>query len=368
MTATIQLLLDGTPVTDDLYDAVQALEVEEHADGAGSLLLRLPVNRTSSGDLRYVGDGTFEPSTNVALVVTPAGQASECIFDGYVLSWKLHLDRTSGASTIEVWAEDASWLMNVSDTVREWPDMTDGDVANAIFADYGFVPADGNTDDDSPTHDEDAHTLFQRTTDLRFLRGLARRNGKLCRVACADVPGLRTGYFVSPALDGSPAATISLADPETWSVDSLDLEWDVLRPTAVEASQVPLDDDSESSVAGDSSESGLSPLDERDYSTYAGRASTLVLTATADAPELTRRSAATLRETGWFVSCRGETTVDRLGAMLRAGSVVAVEGAGSLHSGNWFVWDVRTSIAVDLVTLRFTLLRNAIGSAPAGGL
>jgi phage protein D len=368
MTATVQVSLSGTPIPATLYDAIQLLEVEENADRPDALLLRLPVNRTSGGDLQYVGDGTFEPSTNVTVLVTPADQPSQCIFDGYVLSWKLHLDRTSGSSTIDVWAEDASWLMNMSDTVREWTGMTDGEVANQIFSSYGFTTADGNTDDDSPQHDPDAHSLFQRATDLQFLRGLARRNGKLCRVACTDTPGARTGYFVAPAVDGEPAATISLVDPETWSVDSLDFDWDVMRPTEVDASQVPIDDDSEDSVDGNATDSGLAALDERDYPAYAGQTATLLLTAAADAPELTLRTAATLREAGWFVRCRGETTVDRLGAMLRVGSVVTIEGAGSLHSGNWLVWSVRTQITVDIVRIQFTLLRNAMGPAPAGGL
>ena len=368
MTATYQLGLNGSPAPSALYDAIQLLEVEENADRPDALLLRLPVNRTSSGDLQFVGDGTFEPNTNVTVLVTPAGQSDQCVFDGYVLAWHLHLDRTSGASTIEVWCEDASWLMRVSDTVREWAGMTDGEVANSIFSSYGFTPAPENTDDDSPEHDPDQRSLFQRGTDLQFLRGLARRNGKLCRVACTDTPGDRTGYFITPAVDGDPAATISLVDPEAWSVDSLEFDWDVMRPTEVDASQVPLDEDSDDGVAGNSTSSGLAPLDARDYPTYAGQAATLVLTATADAPELTLRTAATLREAGWFVRCRGATSVDRLGALLRVGTVVTIEGAGSLHSGNWFVWNVRHKITIDAVNLEFTLLRNAMGPAPGGGL
>ncbi len=56
---------------------------------------------------------------------------------------------------------------------------------------------------------------MQRATDLQFLRGLARRGGKMCRVACTDTPEPRTGYFVTPPVDGQPAATISLIDPAT---------------------------------------------------------------------------------------------------------------------------------------------------------
>jgi len=368
MTATYQLALGGTAVDASFYDSVQLLEVEENADRPDALLIRLPVNRNSSGDLTFVGDGTFEPNTNVTVVVTPAGQSAQCIFDGYVLSWHLHLDRSSGASTIDVWAQDASWLMSVSDTVREWTGMTDGEVANEIFSSYGFTPASSNTDDDSPQHDPDQHSLFQRATDLQFLRGLARRNGKLCRVACTDTPGDRTGYFITPDVDGDPAATISLVDPQTWSVDSLEFDWDIMRPTEVDASQVALDDSSDEGVAGNSTDSGLDVLDAQDFPTYSGQSATMVLTATADAPELTMRTAATLREAGWFVRCHGETSVDRLGTLLRVGSVVTIEGAGGLHSGNWFVWNVRHKLTVDAVNLQFTLLRNAMGPAPSGGL
>lgn len=368
MTATIQLGLGGSPAPAALYDAIQLLEVEENADRPDTLLMRLPVNRTSAGDLQFVGDGTFEPYTNITLIVTPAGQSAQCIFDGYVLSWHLHLDRASGASTIEVWAQDASWLMNVSDNVQEWSGLTDGQVANQIFSNYGFTPADGNTDNDSPEHDPDQHTLFQRSTDLQFLRGLARRNGKLCRVACTDTPGQRTGYFIAPDVGTSPVVTITLVDPSSWTVDSLEFDWDVTRPTEVDASQVPLDDDSDDSTDGSSTSSGLAPIDARDYPTYSGTVSTLLLTATADAPELTLRTAATLAEAGWFVRCRGETTIDRLGATLRVGTVAAIEGAGSLHSGNWLVWNIRHGITTTTVSLDFTLVRNAIGPTPSGGL
>ena len=221
------------------------------------LLLRVPVNRTSSGDLQYVGDGTFEPYTPISMVVTPTGQSAQCVFDGYVLSWQLHLDRTSSSSTLDVAAQDASWLMNVDDTVAEWSGQTDGEVANAIFASYGFTGADANTDDDSPVHDPDAHSLFQRATDLQFLRGLARRGGRICRVACTDTPGERTGYFIRPAVDGQPVATISLVDPDDWTVDTLDFDWDVMRPSEVDASQVDLTQSADDGTPTDTQSSGL---------------------------------------------------------------------------------------------------------------
>ncbi len=63
---------------------------------------------------------------------------------------EIHLDRAITSSTVEVWAQDASWLMSMDDKVTEWSGLTDGEVANAIFGYYGFTPADGNTANDSP--------------------------------------------------------------------------------------------------------------------------------------------------------------------------------------------------------------------------
>jgi hypothetical protein len=365
----IQLNIGGTQAPDAFYDAIQQLEVEESSDQPGALLLRLPANRTSIGDLQFVGDGTFEPQTNIAVTVTPAGPGAkaQCIFDGYVLSWRLHLDRASTSSTIDVWAQDASWLMNVDDHVYEWSGQTDGEVANAIFGTYSFAPAAGNTANDSPSHTPDGHTLYQRATDLQFLRGLARRGGKLCRIACTDTPGVRTGYFVTPAVDGPPVATISLLDPNSWTVETLDFDWDVMRPTEVDSSQVDLTQAADTGTDVTTDTSGLKPLDARDYPTYFGRSSTLVLTAPADVPELSQRTAAVLAESGFFSRCAGEADADRIGTILRVGDVVTIQGAGSIQSGNWLVWNVRHTFSLDSWKMSFTLVRNAMGPAGAGG-
>ncbi len=369
MSVAIQLSVGGTTVPDAFYDAVQQLEVEESSDQPGALVLRLPASRTSDGDLQFVGDGTFEPRTNITVTVTPSspGSPAQCIFDGYVLSWRLHLDRASTSSTIDVWAQDASWLMNIDDHVVEWSGQTDGQVANAIFASNGFTPAGGNTANDSPIHTPDGHTLYQRATDLQFLRGLARRGGKLCRVACTDTPGARTGYFVTPAVDGQPVTTISLVDPDAWTVETLDFDWDVIRPTDVDASQVDLTQSSDTGTDVTTDTSGLKPLDQRDYPSYLGRSSTLLLTAPADLPELGQRTAAVLTESGFFSRCTGEADAERIGTILRVGDVVTIEGAGSIQSGNWLVWNVRHTFSLDSWKMGFTLVRNAMGPPAAMG-
>jgi len=361
MTVSFLLRVAGMPASAALTEALQSVEVEENADGPDAMTITLPAGRTPAGDLSYVDDGTFQPYTPVSAVLT-AGTSTQCVFDGYVQSWRLHLDRASTDSSIQVWAQDASCLMNLNDVAREWPGLTDGQVANAIFSSYGFTPAAANTAYDSPAHLPEQHTLMQRATDLRFLHGLARRNGKVCRVACGEKPGDRTGYFTRPFTDRMPVATIELTDPDDWQVDALDVEWDVQRPTQVTAGQASFTSMAPSAPAIATS-SGLFVLGAVDLRSYATKSSATLLTAAADPPELRRRAAAVLAESGWFASCTGEADLDRLGVVLRAGTIVSLSGAGQAHSGSWLVWRVNHLIEPDSCRVRFTLVRNAIGQS-----
>jgi phage protein D len=258
--------------------------------------------------------------------------------------------------------------MNTTEKTREWADVTDGTAANTIFGEYGFTPDPTNLDDDSPTHASSDATLMQRASDAAFLRTQARRNGKLFRVFCRDSPGQRTGFFAKPNLDAEPVATLILNDAAAANIDSVDVTWDVMRPSAVIARQA-LFTDSDPDGAGDTtSDDSLNSLASRGLSAFAGNTVTALLTTTAaDAATLTERATSLLRESGWFVRCEGTTEAARLGAILRVGTIVELSAAGALHSGNYLVWSVRHHITAEKHEMNFTLVRNAVGAAPSQG-
>ena len=368
MASTYRLLLNGTPATEDLYQRTSVLEVEENADMPGALQMTVSIARSEDGDLTSVNDAGFQPFANVAVVATAEGQPDECIFDGYVLAHKLHLQPGLVSSTLDIWAQDASSLMKLEEKTREWANVTDSAAANNIFGEYGFSPAPENSDEDSSAYVDTANTLMQRSSDYDFLRGLARRAGKMFRVACGNVPGQQIGYFSKPSTDADPVTTMAPNDPEGSNVGALDIEWDVLRPTAVQARQAVLSDSTPEGASGDADASGLSPVDERDLSTFAGRPVKAMLTTPADdGTQLAMRAQAVLRDAGWFVRCTGEADVSRLQTVLRVGKVISLDGVGSVHSGKYFVWSVRHSISADAHKMRFVLVRNAVGPAPTGG-
>jgi hypothetical protein len=395
MGSNFSILLNGQPADDTLKQLIASTEVEESMDMPSAIQIRVPVSRSSSGDLTYISDARFAPMATVAVVAQAGGSgasgvaagaagavgaamgspsaapAAQCIFDGYVLTQKIHLETGTTSSTLSVWGQDASWLMNQTEKAREWVDVTDATVAASIFGDYGITPSDQNSSDDSPAHTEDTHSLMQRGSDIAFLRMLARRGGKVCRIACADTPGNRTGYFAIPQLTGDPVLNLALNDPDHWTINSIDLEWDATRPTDVSASTALFSDPSQQGADGDSSDSGLPPLDARSLAAFTGQTMTVLLAAIADSGgELTQRAQAVLRETGWFLRCEGEADAERLGVVLRPGMLVNLVGIGDVHSGNWIVWSIHHKITEEKHSMRFTLLRNAAGNPPtaSGGL
>jgi hypothetical protein len=371
MSTLFDIVIGGASATDFDTDIVE-LEVEENADLPGAFSLTLPVTTTPAADYDTVSDLRLAPLSNIAVIAQAADGQTHCLIDGYILSQAIHLDTGTSQSTVKVWGQDASWLMNATERTREWVDVTDGSAANTIFGEYGVAPDPTNLDDDSPAHTADGASLMQRASDAQFLRTLARRSGKLFRVFCTDTPGQRTGFFAKPDITADPAVTLTLNDADAATVFALDISWDVMRPSAVTARQALFTDSDPDGAGGTVTDDGLPRMDQLGLADFAGSPLTALLTTTAaDAGTLTQRADSLLREAGWFVRCQGSTDADRLGSILRAGTVAKIDAAGAMHSGNYLVWSVRHRITAEKHEMAFVLVRNAVGAAaPAlpGGL
>ena len=373
MASTFDLLVGGAPIP-DFDTSLLDLEVEENVDLPSAFRLTLPVKVTSSGDYDTVSDTRFGPLSNIAVIAKAADGQAHCLIDGYVLAQEVHLDTGTSASKVKVSGQDATWLMNAAESVREWADVTDGAAANTIFGEYGFTPHTDNLNDDSSAHTADTASLMQRASDAQFLRDLARRSGKLFRVFCTDTPGVRTGAFVTPSVDGDAVTTLTLNPVGDANIGPVDISWDVMRPSTVSAEQLLFTDSSGDSAGGDSTDSGLTDLDAKGLAAFAGTPVKALLTTVAtDAGTVTQRAQSVLRDSGWFVRCEGSADVSRLGSIMRAGTVAQLNAAGSMHSGKYFVWSVRHHITADKHEMKFVLMRNAVGapssSAPSlGGL
>ena len=354
------LLIDGRPASSDLLAAISQIEVEDHADMADMLRLRIAIApRDGCSDWVVVDEGLFSRLTNIKILVTVGSGPAEPLIDAYVTETNANFANQPGQSMLNVVAMDPTVLMNLQEKVKSWPNMTDSEIATAIFGDrdYGFVPVVEATKWKHQATDQPA---VQRGTDIRFLRQLARRNGYECYVEMNPLTGLIEGHFHRPRLEQSPQGVLSVNMGEATNVNSFNARYDMLRPTTAQVTG--LDIETQSDQPAQAARPALPGLGKRPV-LNGDRPRRVLLSQTGQARtgELQTRAQAVADRSAWAITADGELNTVAYGGILRAKRPVNVRGAGKQFSGTYYVRKVLHTFSGDSYTQRFTLRRNALG-------
>lgn len=344
-------------VSDSVDDALAAatwVEVHERTGQPTTYRLRFEVE-IGSEDFDRLVDARLDAGSDLSILVASSG-GNQCLAKGPVGAQRIHFEHGGEGSYVEVRGSDAAIKMDREAKSMVWTDVTDSDAVSSIVAQYGFVP---EVDATSAGHYENKHALVQRESDLSFVRRLARRNGFLFWIS-ADALGIQTAHFKKPPVDGSPTATLRINQSPP-GLEKLDLRWDVERPNSVDGAQ--LDLNSLENLDGGKSDAPLAALGGRDLAAITGDQRSMYLAAPADdAGDLQSRAAGALVESTFFIRATCETRLDRVGSPIRAHTVVEIQGAGSRHSGKYFVAAVRHTIDPVKHSMELELLRNAWGT------
>lgn len=361
MTAvTYTLLIDRLPADADLLAAIQQIEVEDHADMADMLRLSIAIGvGDGCGNYSVLDQDLFRPLTNLRVLVRVGSGLPVPLIDAYVIETSVSFANQPGQSILNVTAMDPTVLMHIEERVRPWPDMSDSEIATAIFGDasYGFIP------DVQPTswrHLEVDQRVTQRGTDIQFLRQLARRNGYECYVETDPLSGLNTGHFHPPRLDLPPQGVLSVNMGEATNVNSLNARYDMLRPMT--AAVTGLDVESGAEEPAQAEQSAWRALGrEPALGGELRRRVLLSRTGMARAGELQPYAQAAVDRSSQAITAEGELNTVAYGGVLRAKRPVSVRGAGPQFSGAYYVQRVQHSFSGESYTQRFTLHRNALG-------
>jgi hypothetical protein len=345
----IAIAVAGTPDA-ELAEAA-SVEVEERMGETTTFRLHYALD-IQEDDLPLLVDGRLGPGSELSILV-PVESATVCLVKGPVHGHRIHLQHGGAGSTLEVMGSDTTVAMDRESRSALWAGLTDSAAVTKILGNYGYTP---DVETTSAGHFEAKHTLVQRATDLRFVRRLARRNGFLFWVT-SDADGNETAHFKRPPLTGEPVADLTInQDPP--SIQQLDLEWDVERPTSIEAEQ--LDLNTKGLLDGRVPKTPQDLLATQGLADIAGDTRSLHLTAPADdAGDLRARGEGALIEADWFIRATCETNLETLGKVVRSHRVVQVRGAGSRHSGKYFVAAVRHVIDDVAHGMEIELVRNA---------
>src|SRR5262249_36178465 len=153
-------------------DALRKVEVEDHANVADMLRLRVGVAvRQDGSGWTFLDDDLFTRLATIDLSVTIGSGNAIPLIKSYVIEIGTEFSPAPNGSELAVTAMDPTVLMHLEEKVKAWPNQKDSDVASAIFTDsaYGFTTV---VDDTGFSHDENDHTLMQRGTDIQFLHQL----------------------------------------------------------------------------------------------------------------------------------------------------------------------------------------------------
>jgi hypothetical protein len=328
-----------------------SVEIHERMGEATTFRIRYPVD-IRGGDLPVLVDGRLSTGSELSILVKAGGKLV-CLVKGPVSGQQVHLCHGGSGSYVDVLGADTSITMDRENKAAIWADLTDSDAVSTIISQYGLQPDIETT---SAGHFEAKHTLVQRETDLFFIRRLGRRNGYLFWIT-SDENGMETAHFKRPPLSGNPAQEL-IINLDTPNLDSLDISWDIENPTSAAANQ--LDLNSKSTIDGGVSASPLAPLGSTPLSAITSETRSLHLAAPADdTGDLQARSEGALIEADFFLRASGRASLNGVGSVLRAHTVVKIRGAGSRHSGNYFCAGVRHVIDPTTHSMEFELLRNA---------
>ena len=341
-------------VGDELLASADLVEVEQYLHEPSQYRLHYGIDIVDN-DIPMVIEGKLDPGAMISVLVP--GAETSCLIKGPVYRQQIGLQHGGEGSTLILHGGDSRLLMDREAKSAVWADVTDSDAVATILGDYGFTPDVATT---GAGHYEDKHTLVQRDTDYVFVKRLARRNGFLFWIDC-DGSGTETAHFKRPPLDDSTALDliINLADA---NIQSLDIEWDVERPTSSEARQV--DASGITDISGDVGATPLAALGTDSLQQITGDTRSLLVSApTDDAGDLMARAEAAVIEAEWFVSARCVTSFAKLGdRVVFPGQIVNVRGAGSRHSGKYLVESVKHGIDEVNHRMEINLIRNAWGA------
>jgi phage protein D len=309
-------------------------------------------------DMTLLSNRHLGPGAEIA-VVAAVDQQRHVLVKGPVHGQRIRLVHGGSGSWLDVCGSDQSIVMDRELRRQVWDNVHSSDVVRTIVKRHGLAD---DVEDTRDEHHERKHTLVQADTDLRFVRRLARWCGTLFWIT-TDAAGKSTAHFRRPPLQGAPAArlVISRRDPSQPNIATLDIAWDVERATRVDARQ--LDVNTKSVIDGGVSVSPLAALGKQPLAAVAGGVRTTQVVAAVDAVgDLAQRAEAALIQEGWFIEASCDTSLNALGKVVRAHTVVEVLGAGTVHSGKYLVAGVRHAISAEEHVMELKLCRNAWGA------
>lgn len=195
-----------TPAPYNVMNELRKAEVVQREDGFSGFDLYFQPTRPATGDYDAFTGNLLEPGARVVISVA-LNAVPHVLIDG-VIEQRTYTPRSGKTpDLLVVRGRDLTLAMQQTVRAMAFPMMTDSQIVTGVLATYAslFTPQITTT---AATISDQANEVAQCqvTTDLEYVRALARRNGFVFRVIPGATPGTNTAYWgpVAPALAVMP--------------------------------------------------------------------------------------------------------------------------------------------------------------------
>ena len=351
----IQIMVNNT-VNEKLTGQVSSVEVHEIMDQPTQYKINFMIDICDKDIAKSLHDVT-DPHAILGILVAVKDELV-CLVNGPVTKQKVNLQHGGAGSSLQVEGTDDTHLMDKKTTSNKPSTDSDSTIVRTIFSHHSLTSDIEDTGDS--THHEDNHSLSQIDSDFELVKQLAGRNGYHFWITY-DEKGKPTGHFRSRNLAQTPQNKL-IVNLENNNIDQLNIEWDIDRPTKIHVKQVNLNNKTiiEEDVTLENEEI-LGEVSLKDLAKDKDKAIQLTFHVD-DVGAMIKRGLAALKEAHWFITARCQTSLHKLcDDIVRPHTIVTVDGAGSRHSGKYYVTGVNHTIDAANHKMDVTLARNGWG-------
>jgi phage protein D len=367
------LFVNREPAPPRLLAAIQQIEVETGVErGADMMRLRIAIGpKDDRTGWSVVDSGVFGRLAPIRLAINIGGAPAELLMDALVTEVSMTFSERPGESVLNVVAMDPSVLLNLEEKNSSWPDKSDSEIAQTIFASaskeylgkfgHKLVPKVEQTT--LKRNERNQKVVQSRTTDMRYLKRLADRNENcVVYVATNRDSGDIEGHFHPKHLDPEPQGELRVNRGAATNVSSFNVSFNMMLPAVVSGAGTDADTQNpdQDVTANRIKQPMMGP--QSTLPTENPRRVMLKRTASFDRNELQGRAQAEVDRQGQkAIRATGEVTTAAYGGLLLPDRPVKVTGAGPDFSGRYYVESVSHTLSGEGYTQSFSLSRNALG-------
>lgn len=351
-----RLFFNNQPATREQLDLVEEIVVDQEIDTAWEARLEIPIEADEHGNWTGEDEDFISAFTQIRLELKIGESDFQPLIDGPLVRVEHPMQSTPGQSAMILYVQDDSIHMDRDEAVERYEDMRDHEIAEQLFRECDRISSTDIEDTPSP-EGVLPPVAVRRSTPIRFLRSLARRQGLHAYVLPGTRPGQSIGCFRSLPLrsDGLPAMILLGAER---NIESFEVNNRQAQPAATRAATLEITDkqevDTRSETAHIERLGNGSTLDGNENST-----TRLLPPRHGTNANIHRQANAETERASYAIEASGSIRSGCYSGILSPYRLICVRGANRRLSGMYLINSVTHTLNRSEYSQSFSLLRNA---------